>query len=237
MPRPAPPSWITDFAEFVKFLRHLESNRGNKSETGGLPAFLVLTKCDLLARPDDTVADLGPAHRRAEAPGSRPLRALPGAGARRSGAVRPHRFAAVGHGREATRAGEQSRQAARSRSAWRNCSATALERAKAYRQRRRTTGRRLLATLAGTVAVAVVMIGLAAVFLTSKRTHETNSQVRAVENYRADEGETPSQRLREPLQRNISILTEIRNHPDFERLADGIAAVRSPAARRAQQVS
>src|SRR5262249_6332606 len=51
----APPSQIdSDFQEFGRFLRLLERSRGQRSEVGGLPVFLVLTKCDLLARPEDT---------------------------------------------------------------------------------------------------------------------------------------------------------------------------------------
>src|SRR5262249_20420247 len=51
----APPSQVdADFAEFGRFLRLLEQSRGRRSEVGGLPVFLVLTKCDLLAQPNDT---------------------------------------------------------------------------------------------------------------------------------------------------------------------------------------
>src|SRR5262245_36064720 len=45
-----------DLAEFVRFLRLFRRARGLRSEVGGLPVFLVLSKCDLLARPDDTPA-------------------------------------------------------------------------------------------------------------------------------------------------------------------------------------
>jgi hypothetical protein len=45
-----------DFAEFAKFLQLLEKNRGRRSGIGGLPVFLVLTKCDLLAESGDTPA-------------------------------------------------------------------------------------------------------------------------------------------------------------------------------------
>jgi GTPase SAR1 family protein len=40
----------TDFREFVRFLRMLEERRGHARDVGGLPVFLTLTKCDLLAR-------------------------------------------------------------------------------------------------------------------------------------------------------------------------------------------
>src|SRR5262249_54034757 len=45
-----------DFTEFGRFLRLLEQQRGYRTEIGGQPVFLVLTKCDLLARPGDSAA-------------------------------------------------------------------------------------------------------------------------------------------------------------------------------------
>ncbi len=47
----------TDFAEFSTFLDHLEVRRGRHTDIAGLPVFLVLTKCDLLAKPKDTSTD------------------------------------------------------------------------------------------------------------------------------------------------------------------------------------
>ncbi len=43
-----------DFGQFAQFLRVLEQSRGQRSEVGGLPVYLVLSKCDLLAQPNDT---------------------------------------------------------------------------------------------------------------------------------------------------------------------------------------
>src|SRR3954453_4039570 len=54
----ASPSQIeADFGEFVRFLRLLRQERGRRSEVGGFPVFLVLSKCDLLAKPDESPAD------------------------------------------------------------------------------------------------------------------------------------------------------------------------------------
>src|SRR5262249_11114122 len=51
----APPAQLdADFAEFDRFLRQMERGRGQRTEVGGLPVFVVLTKCDLLAQPGDT---------------------------------------------------------------------------------------------------------------------------------------------------------------------------------------
>src|SRR5262249_44961442 len=44
----------SDLNEFVGFLRLFEQQRGGRSEVGGLPVFLVLSKCDLLAQPGDS---------------------------------------------------------------------------------------------------------------------------------------------------------------------------------------
>jgi GTPase SAR1 family protein len=46
----------SDFVEFGRFLRVLEQQRGRRTEISGLPVFLVLTKCDLLAQASDSVA-------------------------------------------------------------------------------------------------------------------------------------------------------------------------------------
>ncbi len=42
-----------DFTEFGQFLRLLQQVRGRRADVTGLPIYLVLTKCDLLARPGD----------------------------------------------------------------------------------------------------------------------------------------------------------------------------------------
>src|SRR6516162_6997600 len=54
----APPTQVeADFAEFDRFLRQLEAGRSRRAEVGGMPVFLVLTKCDLLAQPGDKPSD------------------------------------------------------------------------------------------------------------------------------------------------------------------------------------
>lgn len=45
------------FAQFARFLQWLEAERGQTIQVSGLPVLLALTKCDLLARPEDTLAD------------------------------------------------------------------------------------------------------------------------------------------------------------------------------------
>ncbi|MCS6851311.1 MAG: hypothetical protein NZ700_09105, partial [Gemmataceae bacterium] len=52
-----PPQLDADFSQFHRFLQQLEEHRGRRAAVGGLPVWLVLTKCDLLAQPGDGAAD------------------------------------------------------------------------------------------------------------------------------------------------------------------------------------
>jgi hypothetical protein len=53
----APDAWIdAGFSECLTFLRKFRRRRGQETDIAGLPVFLVLTKCDLLAKPGDTAA-------------------------------------------------------------------------------------------------------------------------------------------------------------------------------------
>jgi hypothetical protein len=45
-----------DSQQFLKFLHQLQQSRSKRSEVNGLPVYLVLTKCDLLAKKSDTAA-------------------------------------------------------------------------------------------------------------------------------------------------------------------------------------
>ena len=45
-----------DFGQFAAFLRLFEQNRSARTEVAGLPVFIVLTKCDLLAKKTDTTS-------------------------------------------------------------------------------------------------------------------------------------------------------------------------------------
>ncbi|MBL8793580.1 MAG: hypothetical protein JNM56_06735, partial [Planctomycetia bacterium] len=51
------PSVDETFAQFARFLKLLEEARGQSIQVSGLPVLLALTKCDLLARPEQSLAD------------------------------------------------------------------------------------------------------------------------------------------------------------------------------------
>jgi len=52
-----PPKKLDDeFRQFAEWLKEYHEARGSRTDVGGFPVYLVLTKCDLLAKPDDTFA-------------------------------------------------------------------------------------------------------------------------------------------------------------------------------------
>lgn len=204
-----------DFEEFGKFLDHLEHSRGTRTEVGGLPVFLVLTKCDLLAEHGDSPKawtermearkrEVGRrfqeflAHHRANQPmafGSIHLEVW-------TAAVKTPALSDA-----PARPGEPYQVAELFRHA--------LESARVFRRRQRASGRRLTWTVGGVAGVVALMLGLStALYLT--RPEVPNSKLaRRIQNYRAREGPFPSTRLREPLQGKLSELEEFREDPEF----------------------
>jgi hypothetical protein len=210
----------SDFAEFGRFLRFLEEHRGVRSEVAGLPVYLALTKCDLLAQPGDNTSawmdrieeqkrEVG---RRFQAFVTRRL----ARGRAPFGTVnllvwatavkRPGLADSPPRPREPFGVAELFRRS--------------LQAARGFRRRRRRSGRRLLWTVAGTVGVIALMAGFAASRLADRFRAAPAALLEKIANYRAAEGDTPSTRLREPLLRRISELTEITSDADFSALPE-----------------
>jgi hypothetical protein len=214
-----------DFAEFGRFLRLLERSRGQRSEIGGLPVFLVLTKCDLLAQPDDSASDWmerieerkRQVHQRFQAFLSRQHgdgEPLP------FGRIDLHLWATAvkrpplkntpARPREPYGVAELMRQS--------------LEYAQHFHQRRRRSGRRLLLTVfgAGGLVAAMTAVALGLFFFSqAKPPVPLEAKVR---NYLYREEQTTSGRLREPLQPKIGELTDLLNDKDFSQLPPDLQA-------------
>jgi GTPase SAR1 family protein len=47
---------LDQFQQFARWLTQLHETRGRRTDVGALPVYLVLTKCDQLAKPNDTVS-------------------------------------------------------------------------------------------------------------------------------------------------------------------------------------
>jgi hypothetical protein len=217
----ASPSHVdADFSEFGRFLRLLEQSRGRRSDVGGLPVFLVLTKCDLLAQPSDTQAAwierIEEQKRQVNARFQEFLARQNEEGPLPFGRIDLHLWAtAVKHPaladspakpREPFGVAELFRQS--------------FALARAFERRRSRSGRRLFWTVTGGTGLVAAMIALLTGLLVYRPHEEPGVQELAtnIESYRAREAQTPSSRLRQPLQPKISELTEFETDPKFDRL-------------------
>jgi hypothetical protein len=221
----APPAQVdSDFVEFGRFLRLLERSRGQRAEVGGLPVFLVLTKCDLLARPGDTALDWMEHVEERKRQVDRRFQEFLARRAAEEGPLpfgridlhlwatavkRPALAEAPAKPREPYGVAELFRQA--------------LQSARGFRRRRQHSGRLLFWTVAG--AAGLVALLLACAVALSLRNRGTTTEVTAlenkVENLRSREGATPSERLRgspEQLERRARVLEELKGDRDFGKL-------------------
>lgn len=212
-----PAQQAEDFSQFVTFLRALQESRGRRAAVSGLPVFLALTKCDLLARPGDTeetwnarVQDAGQeaANRFLEFLQSARASDRPVFGAlrvtvRTTAVIRPPLPPDSGDPQKpfgvAALFGD------------------ALRQADVFRCGRRRAGWRLLWTLVGTLGLLGVMAALAAAMILGLK-HEPSGLEARLAAYRALEGDTAVQRLREPLAPKIDALRAIERDPQFPAL-------------------
>jgi hypothetical protein len=203
-----------DFAEFTRFLRLLEARRSRRSEVGSLPVFLVLTKCDLLARPDDSRSGwerrIEERQKQVEAQFREFLEddAPPGFGSLEL------RVASTAIHLPLLKAAPPNDEPFGVASLFRGAFLAAFD----YRSRAHQASRRLFAVASGAILLLVLLVGGAAMLAVSREIIQPNPLVSDVENYRSRENPAPSARLTEPLQRKISELTDIQRNPGFDKL-------------------
>jgi GTPase SAR1 family protein len=201
-----------DFAEFDRFLNKMEHSRGNRAEVGGLPVFLVLTKCDLLAKPTDTFADWMEhiEQRKRDVDGRfRDLLAHRQAGFGRidlriwaTAIKRPALLGAPAKPNEPYGVAELFREC--------------LEQAADFRRREKRSQHRLVVTVSIGAAVVTLMLGLILGLLISNRLPGELQQ--RVENFRASDAGTVDYRLRGPaseLRHRLSVVQRFRTDPNF----------------------
>lgn len=215
----APPVQVdADFAEFARFLRLLEQSRGRQSAVGGLPVFLVLTKCDLLAQPSDTPAQwMERIEERKRQTGRRFqdfLARQEADGPRPFGQIDLHLWATAVKRPALSGSPARPRDPYGVAELFRQC----FDSARGYRARCRHSSRRLVWTVAGAGSAVAAMLALAGGFVAMREPLQAPALANKVEMYRSNEGPTPSVRLTEPLQRKISQLTELSNDPEFKQL-------------------
>jgi hypothetical protein len=209
-----------DFVEFGRFLRLLEGGRGQRAEVGGLPVFLVLTKCDLLAKPNDSAADWAQRveerkrqvdhrfqdflARKAAAEGPLPF-----------GRIDLHLWATAVKRPALADAPAKPRDPYQVAELFRQC----LHAARDFHRRRLHSHRLLFWTVGGAVGLVALLvavgIGIATHTGSASRSEPLSN---AIESYRFREGQTPAERLQgtpEQIARRVSVFQGFRNDPQF----------------------
>lgn len=151
---------LSELGEFVGFLHRLEQSRGYRTDVGGLPVFLVLTKCDLLAQPHDGLTLwIERIEERKREVGQRFEDFLARDGARRTmpfGRIDLHPWATAVKRPALDDSPPRPQEPYGVAELFRQC----FEQARAYRTRQQRSGRRLWGTLAVTAVVLTVLGGL-----------------------------------------------------------------------------
>jgi hypothetical protein len=220
----APPAQVdADFQEFGRFLRLLETSRGQRAEVGGLPVFLVLTKCDLLAHPNDKALDWMERveerkrqvdrrfqeflARKAAAEGHLPFGRID-LHLWATAVKRPALAESPAKPREPYGVAELFRQA--------------LHAARDFRRRRRHAHRRLMWTVAGAAAlVALLLAGVLWLRFRPTPVNEAADLQDRIEAYESRYGSTAVERLQgapEQLALRLLILKSFRGDPKFGKL-------------------
>jgi hypothetical protein len=220
----APPSQVdADFVEFGRFLHMFERQRGQRIEVGGLPVFLVLTKCDLLARPEDTPAvwmeHIEESKRQVDKRFHEFMARGEGAdGSRAFGHIDLHLWATAVKRPALAGVPAKSHEPYGVAELFRQCFVDAAE----FRRRCRRSRTRLIWTLAGTCGLLVLLLGMIATLAIGHGFSRSSGDLQArIENYQLNEGRTVVERLRgspADLRQKIAAWAEFRNDPGYNNL-------------------
>ena len=209
-----------DFTEFKRFLRLLEATRGNRTDVAGLPTFLVLTKCDLLAKPgegaDAWLERIEECKRQVHLRFKEFLASSQEDGLDGFGSIALHVWATAIRRPPFPGAPDASREPYGVAELFRQT----FEDANAFRARQHRSTRRLLWTGTGAVGLVVGMLAMVGVVFSNRHVEEPvlRDLAAKVEIFRGREPSTVSARLRGDVQPRISELIDLHNDPVFGRL-------------------
>jgi hypothetical protein len=218
----APASQVdTDFAEFGRFLHLLERNRGQRTEIGGQPVFLVLTKCDLLAQPHDSAAAwagrIGDRKRQVE---TRFQDFLAGKNQEEKpipfGRIDLHLWATAVKRPALADGPPRPRDPYGVAELFRQC----LESSQVFRQRQQHSSRRLLWTVAGTTGFLLVLGILAGTLIINRFGGPSRLEAK-VNKYQARDQEQNRAAWHLHLKSNLDELTALAKDPHFFQLPEG----------------
>lgn len=214
-----------DFREFVRFMKSLEDHRTHHHAVGGWPIFLVLTKCDLLAKEPISrsmwLARIEAKEREVaaqfkdfleatddEAPAEYLAFGSLDVQVRAVGVSRPGLTDADAQPREPFGVAELFHDA--------------IHVGGTYKQRSAQSSQRLAWTVTGAGGLLATMATVAGLLLTTSTTPEPQLALATkVEIVQANEGATATARLAgTAIDRRVRELLELKGHVDFEKLSD-----------------
>jgi hypothetical protein len=207
-----------DFGQFARFLDLLQKSRARRSDVGGLPVYLVLTKCDLLAQRGDTaVSWIDRIEERKRQIGLRFkefLAARTDAGPVPFGAIDLHLWATAVKRPALAEAPARPREPYGVAELFRQC----LESARSFHYREKRAGRRLGWTVLASVGVVALLALLAAAFFLNQPGGPSGALARRVEAYQVQEEEQSLELKHHHLDRRIKALSAIEKDPGFAAL-------------------
>jgi hypothetical protein len=215
----APPAQVdADFREFDRFLRQLEQSRGRRADVGGLPVFLVLAKCDLLAQPGDSAGQWMERIEERKRDVDARFRAFltnrrQESGHYPFGEIDLHLWATAVKRPALAGTPARPRDPFGVAELFRQC----LEAAAAFRARRQRSARRLLWTVGGAAGFAALLLSLALGQVLGPRTGPTRLQSE-VDNLAFQFEKMPAERLRHStgeLRKRLAELERVRGDPGF----------------------
>jgi GTPase SAR1 family protein len=208
-----------DFGQIAAFLRQFELQRSQRSEVGGLPVFLVLTKCDLLAKKTDTasawIGRIEERKRQVDQGFQKYLAQQGGREALAFGKVDLNLWAtAVGRPALADRPAKPQEPYGVAE-LFRQC----LQEAGKFHQRRAQASRHLRMVVGGAAGLVLLMAALASAFYLTRPSAEVVALENSLRGIMPVEGASPAERLQEPLDDKLKKLRTVQSDPDFGKLS------------------
>lgn len=212
------PELQKNFGQLAAYLRQLEESRGKRSEVSGLPVYLVLSKCDLLARKGDTtgtwVQRIEERKRQIDQAFRKFLSQQPKRDQLAFGKIDIHLWAtAARRPALADRPGVDA-QPYGVAELFRQC----LEAARGFQLRKQGASKWLQVVVAGVGSLVALMALLAFAVYVTRPSAEVIALENALHGLLPAEGAKPADRLKEPLDDKLKQLRKIADNPDFSRL-------------------
>jgi GTPase SAR1 family protein len=211
-----------EFTQFARFLRVLERSRGQRTEVGGLPVYLVLTKCDLLAKPTDNSAQwMDHIEERKRTVHQKFQEFLAQQAAREQiafGKIDLHVWATAVKRPALVDAPAKGKEPYGVAELFRQC----LDSARGFRQRRQKATQRLGLALGALGVLVAFMTLLGLFFVATQRETEISRFEKEIRTFRAAHNESPADRLREPRDLALKELKSFVKNPLFDKMPEDL---------------